>query len=67
MPARCAKRAAHLPPLPHISASLPSALKNRHLKSARCESSIRIRPVRTHRELAPADAPRDLASPHRIH
>ena len=39
-----ANRAAHRAPLPLNSASLPSALNSRHLKSARRERSMRISP-----------------------
>ena len=41
---RSANRAAHRDPFPHISASLPSALKNRHLKSAFFDVTITISP-----------------------
>ena len=44
MPFNSAKRAAQRAPLPHISATEPSALKNRHAKSASGSFSIRIRP-----------------------
>ena len=39
-----ANRAAQRDPLPHISASLPSELKNRHLKSAFFDGTMTMRP-----------------------
>ena len=48
---RKAYLAAHLAPLPHISATEPSELKNCHLKSTVSEFSIKIKPS------APTDNP----------
>jgi len=44
MPVRKAKRETQRPPFPHISTSPPSALKNRHPKSYRSDSTTKITP-----------------------
>src|SRR4030042_19885 len=44
IPLRYAKRATQRAALPHISATLPSELKNRHLKSADSDGSLNNKP-----------------------